>query len=236
MKNPDEDYGGKLKRVLKYLNWMRYLKLQPTVESMGMLKWYVDGSHNVHCDCKGHGGAMFTLGKGATSSYSRKVNSNTRSSTEMELLTADMYMPEMLWSLHFIQSQGYEAECVGLYQDNISTQLLIKNGKMSSGKKTKHIMAKFFLIKDRVDNGEIKVIDCPTEVMWADIMTKTLQGTAFSVMRAELMNCPVNYEDPTEEEAMETKRTQPISALKTVTWKSDVASPFKTLQEVAWCI
>ena len=72
---------------------------------------------------------MFTLGKGATSSYSRKVKSNTRSLTETELLTANMFMPEMLWSLHFIQSQGYEAECVGLYQDNISTQLLIKNRK-----------------------------------------------------------------------------------------------------------
>ena len=75
------------------------------------------------------------------------------------------------------------------------------------------------------------LIDCPTEVMWADIMTKLLQGTVFRVMRAELMNCPVNYEDPTEEEAKETKRTQPISALKTVTWKSDAASPFKTPHE-----
>jgi hypothetical protein len=181
---------------------------------MGMLKWYVDGSHNIHWDCKGHGGAVFTLGKGATSSYSRKVKLNTRSSTETELLTADMYMPEMLWSLHFILAQGYEAECVGLYQDNISTQLLIKNGKMSSGKKTKHIKVKFFFIKDRVDDGEIRVIDCPTEEMWADIMTKPLQGTAFRVMRAEVMNCPVNYEDPSEEEATGTKRTQPISALK----------------------
>ena len=62
-------------------------------------------------------------------------------------------------------------------------------------------------------------------------MTKPLQGTAFCVMRAELMTCPVNYEDPTEEEAMETKRTQPIYALRKVTWKSDVASPFKTPHE-----
>ncbi len=77
---------------------------------------------------------------------------------------------------------------MGLYQDNISTQLLIKNGKMSSGKKTKHIKAKFFFIKDRVDDGEVKVLDCPTEKMWVDIMTKLLQGTAFRVMRAEVMN------------------------------------------------
>jgi hypothetical protein len=137
VKSPDEDDWGKLKRVLKYLNGTRYLKLQLTVESMGMLKWYVDGSHNVHWDCKGHGGAVFTLGKGATSSYSRKLKLNIRSSTETELLTADMHMLETIWSLHLIQSQGYEAECVGLYQDNISTQLLIKNGKMSCGKKTK---------------------------------------------------------------------------------------------------
>ncbi len=101
--------------MLKYLNGTKYLKLNLSVDNLGVLKWFVDGSHNVHWDCKGHGGAMFTMGKGATSSYSRKVKLNTRSSTETELVTADMYMPEMLWTLYFIQSQGYGAECVGLY-------------------------------------------------------------------------------------------------------------------------
>jgi hypothetical protein len=80
----------------------------------------------------------------------------------------------MLWSLFFIQAQGYKAECAGLYQDNISTQLLIKNGRMSSGKRTKHIKAKFFFIKDRVDKGETKVMDCPTKEMWAEVLTKPL--------------------------------------------------------------
>jgi hypothetical protein len=136
VKSPDEDDWGKLKRDLKYLNGTKYLKLRLTVDNMAVLKWYVDGSHNVHWDCKGHGGAVFLMGRGATSSYSRKLKLNTRSSTETELVTADMFMPEMLWSLHFIQTQGYNAECVGLYQDSISTQLLIKNGRMSSGKKT----------------------------------------------------------------------------------------------------
>ena len=202
------------------------MKLKLSVDNLGMLKWYVDGSHNVHWDCKGHGGAVFKMGKGANTSYSRKVKLNTRSSTKTELLTADMFMPEMLWSLHFIQAQGYEAECVGLYQDNISTQLL--NGKMSSGKKTRLIKAKFFFIKDRVNDGEIKVIDSPTEEMWVDNMTKPLQGMAFRTMRAELMKCSVNYEEP-EEDVEEDNF--PISAAKTVTWKSDMATTFKTPQE-----
>jgi len=231
VKNPDEDDWGKLKRVLKYLNGTKYLKLKLSVDGLGMLKWYVDGSHNVHWDCKGHGGAVFKMGKGATTSYSRKVKMNTRSLTETELCAADMFMPEMLWSLHFIQAQGYEAECVGLYQDNISTQLLIKNGKMSSGKKTKHIKAKFFFIKDRVDDGEIKVLDCPAEEMWADVMTKPLQGTAFRIMQAELMNCPINYEDPEENTNTKCKRKNPISAEKTVTWKAEIATLFKAPQE-----
>jgi hypothetical protein len=133
--------------VLKYLNRTRYLKLKLSMDNLGILKWYVDGSHNVHWDCKVHGGAVLKLGKGATTSYSRKVKLNTRSSTEMELYMADMFMLEMFWSLHFIQAQGYEVECVGLYQDNISTQLLIKNRKMSSGKKTKHIRQSSFSSK-----------------------------------------------------------------------------------------
>ncbi len=73
-----------------------------------------------------------------------------------------------------------------------------KNGNFSSGKKTKHIKAKFFFIKDKVDSGEIRVIDCPAEKMWADVLTKPLQGMAFRTMRAQLMNCANNYEDEEE--------------------------------------
>ena len=97
-------------------------------------------------------------------------------------------------------------------------------------KENKDITAKFFFIKDRVDIGEIRVKDCLTEEMWADIMTKLLQGTAFRVMCPELMNCPVNYEDPKEIECNPTVK-QPISARKTVTWKSEVATPFRAPQE-----
>jgi hypothetical protein len=164
------------------LNGTKHLKLMLTVENLRLLKWYVDGSHNVHWDCTGHGGAMFTMEKGLKSIYSRKIKLNTRSSMETELLAVNMYMPKMLWSLNFIQAQGYKAECMGLYQDNISSQLLIKNGRMSSRKRTKHIKSKFFFIKDRVDIGEIKVINCQTEEMWADVLAKPLQGMAFRTM------------------------------------------------------
>jgi hypothetical protein len=76
VKSPDKDDWGKLKRVLKYLNGTKYLKLRLSVENVGMLKWYVDGLHSVH-PCRGHGGALFSMGKGATTSYLRKLKLNT---------------------------------------------------------------------------------------------------------------------------------------------------------------
>ena len=81
VKSPDEDDWGKLNWVLKYLNGTKYLKLRLTVESLRMLKWYVGGLQNLHWDCRGHREAVFPMGKGATSSYLRKLKANTRSST-----------------------------------------------------------------------------------------------------------------------------------------------------------
>jgi hypothetical protein len=65
VKSPNEDDWGKLKRVLKYLNGTKYLKLTLSVGNLGVLKWYIDESHNVHWDCKGHGGGAVHHGKGS---------------------------------------------------------------------------------------------------------------------------------------------------------------------------
>ena len=50
--------------------------------------------------------------------------------------------------------------------------------------KTMHIMEKFFFIKDKVNSEEVKIVDCPEELMWADVLTKPLQGTEFRKIRA----------------------------------------------------
>jgi hypothetical protein len=67
-----------------------------------------------------------------------------------------------------------------------------------------------------VDEGEIKVIVCATKKMWADVMTKPLQGTAFKIMHGELMNCPLEYEDPLIMTGKANKK-RPMTATKTVT-------------------
>ena len=71
VKNPDEDDWGKLKRVLRYLNGTVDLGLCLGVEDIGLVRWYMDASYATHDDCKGHTGAMMTLGQGAAISLSR---------------------------------------------------------------------------------------------------------------------------------------------------------------------
>ncbi len=39
---------------------------------------------------------------------------------------------------------------------------------------------------------------CPTDIMWADVLTKPLQGQKFRDMRAFLQNCPRDYDDDIE--------------------------------------
>jgi hypothetical protein len=197
VKAPDEDDWGKLKRVLKYLFGTRFLKLTLSADSLSILRWYVDASHQIHDDCKGHTGALLLLGAGAVISSSNKQKLNTKSSTESELVAVHDKSGDVLWVRNFLEAQGYTISENIIFQDNMSTLSLEKNGRLSSSKRTKHIKAKYFFIKHYYDTGEINLRYCPTEHMWADVLTKPLQGAQFRQMRSILMNCPIDYtEDP----------------------------------------
>jgi hypothetical protein len=73
-----------------------------------------------------------------------------------------------------------------IMQDNQATMKMVSNGKSTSNR-TKHINIRYFWLKDRVDQGEVKLDYCPTEDMVADILTKPLQGAQFLKLRAKLL-------------------------------------------------
>ena len=197
---PDEDDWGKLKRVLKYLNGTRYLKLTLNADQLKFaVHWYVDGSHQIHEDCRGQTGSLVTFGQGAVASSSNKMKCNTKSSTETEIISFADKLADIVWMRYFLECQGYTIDEYIVFQDNMSAMSLEKNGRVSSSKRTKHIKAKYFLIKDYYDAEEIDIKFCPTDEMWADILTKPLQGQKFRDMRAFLQNCPRDYNDDAEQ-------------------------------------
>jgi hypothetical protein len=85
-------------------------------------------------------------------------------------------LPDVIWIRYFVECQGYEIDEYVIFQDNMSALSLEKNGRILSSKRMNHIKAKFLLLKDNYKAGEIDVRYCPTDVMWADVLTKPLQG------------------------------------------------------------
>jgi hypothetical protein len=100
---------------------------------------------------------------------------------------------------YFVECQGNNINKYAVFWDNTSAFLLEKNHRMSSSQCTKYIKAKYFLIKDYYDAGVINVKFRPTNQMWADVLTKPLQGQKFRNIRVFLQNCPHDYEDDTED-------------------------------------
>jgi hypothetical protein len=187
VKSPDDDDYKKLTRVIKYLRSEPTLCLTLEADDLQVIKWWVDASFAVHPDMKSHTGATMSLGKGSIYSVSTRQKLNTKSSAEAELVAVDDVMPMVVWTKYFLEAQGYDV-LPTIYQDNMSAMLLEKNGRASSGKRTRHINIRYFFVADRVANKEVKIEHCPTDKMVGDYFTKPLQGTKFRQFRDAIMN------------------------------------------------
>jgi hypothetical protein len=163
--------------------------------SLKIIKWWVDASFATHGDPRGHTGATMLLGKGSIMGMSKKQKINTRSSTESELVGADDASPTMMWTIYFVEAQGFNVEESVLFQDNLRAMLLKRKGKKSSSKRKKHINIRYFFIKDRVANNELMIKHCPTAEMLADHFTKPLQGASFRKFRTNIQGIPSDASD-----------------------------------------
>ena len=183
VRQPNENDWQKLLRLMKYLNGTQEKVLTLKIDSINIIKWYVDASFAMHDDFKSHTGAIMSMGKGALQSISRKQKLNTRSSTEAELVGVDDISIMILWTRFFLEHQGYDIEKNIIYQDNKSSILLETNGRKSAGKRSRALNIRYFFISDQVEKGNVIVDYCPTEQMVGDMLTKPLQGNKFLQFR-----------------------------------------------------
>lgn len=102
------------------------------------LTWHIDGSYATHTDIKGQSGAVLVMCGCVVLSRSSKQKVNARSSTETELITIDDTLPMVQWKKCFMNEQGYDIDTL-IKKDNMSTMLLMKNGRLLSGKGMKHL-------------------------------------------------------------------------------------------------
>ena len=102
----------------------------------------------------------------------------SKSSTEAELIALSDSANQGLYLRWFLIDQGYKMGPVTMYQDNTSTMALVARGKPGA-ERTRHIDIRYFWVADRVKNGEAVIEHLGTAEMYANVLTKPLQGSQF---------------------------------------------------------
>ena len=151
---------------------------------------FVDASYGVHYDGKSHTGSCVVIGDvGAVHCRSSKQLIVTKSSTEAELVGLSDSANQGIFIRNFLISQGYKMAPVTILQDNQSCMALIERGR-SGAERTRHIHIRYFWVKERVDTKEARIEYLPTEDMYANVLTKPLQGAQFVRERDGLTGWP----------------------------------------------
>jgi hypothetical protein len=184
--SPTEQDNRKLYRILEYLNHAPYVPLVLNVGDSLQLYSYMDASHAVHKDMKGHSGMVLQLGNATIYCRSSKQKLNSKSSTESELVAISDGLPMTIWTYNFIEAQEGHCEPVILLQDNQSTLTMIERGQ-HIGESTRHINIRYFFIHHWIMSEIVDAHYCPTLYMWADLLTKPLSGLLFIRMVLHIM-------------------------------------------------
>ena len=187
VQSPDEDDWKKLKRVLAFLKQTIDDKRIIGGDNLHSVFTWVDAAYAVHPNMCSHTRGAMSMGWGVLHSKSSKQKLNTKSSTEAELVGVSEYLPHNIWLMNFMEEQGYKVEHNVLYQDNESAIKMERNGRNSCTGNSRHISIRYFFVKDRVDEGEVDILYCPTHKMLADFFTKPLQGKQFKSFQDVIM-------------------------------------------------
>ena len=170
---------------------MRYLKQTP---NFGI--WYPKGSSfnlvgysdsdyaGDKVDRKSTLGTCQFLGRSLVSWSSKKQNSVSLSTDEVEYIAARSCCAQLLWMTQTLKDYGIHVRHVPLLCDNESAIKIAHNPVQHS--RTKHIQVRHHFIRDHVAKGDINLKHVHTEKQLADIFTKSLDEKMFCHLRSEL--------------------------------------------------
>jgi hypothetical protein len=182
------DDEAKLERLLGYVLGTRERGLVLRIGDAMSVSAYIDAAYGVHANGKSHTGCAIVLGDAALM-YAKSGGQNivTKSSTEAELVAVTDSAAQAIFMRNFVLAQGYDVGPCIIYQDNMSCMALIKRGRPGS-ERSRHINIRHFWVSDRVEDKEVIVRHLSTKKMFANVLTKPLQGMQFRAERNELTN------------------------------------------------
>jgi hypothetical protein len=134
-----------------------------------------DASHGMEDDRKSRSGYIFMMFGAPVIWFSKKQPTVALSSCEAELIALVEGVKEGVWQRDFFKELGFKLDKPTVMdQDNQSVIAIAVNPVHHA--RIKHMELKNCYIRENVEQGVIRLVYCPTELMIADIMTKALPG------------------------------------------------------------
>ncbi|KJZ78398.1 hypothetical protein HIM_02436 [Hirsutella minnesotensis 3608] len=139
-------------------------------------------------------GFVFMVYGGAVMTYSKKMKSVARSTTEAEYVGMGEATKAALWGRRLLaELEGKGEQTVPLLLGDNKGAVQLTRG-VSNTSKIKHVDIAFHHVVDEVKEGRIQVYWVPGENMLADGMTKPLPREAFERNRRRIGIGPIRYE------------------------------------------
>ncbi|XP_041009156.1 uncharacterized mitochondrial protein AtMg00810-like [Juglans microcarpa x Juglans regia] len=194
MHNPRLPHWSAVKRILRYLNNTRQLGLSFSSSSSIKLTAFSDADW-AGCpdDRRSTGGFCIYLGNHLISWGSKKQPTIARSSTEAEYKSVANTTFEILWLQSLLKELGVGlSDPPTLWCDNIGATYLSMNLVLHS--RTKHVELDYHFIRERVAAKALHVAFVSSKDQVADIFTKPLSTTRFTLLRSSLTLAQVPLE------------------------------------------
>ena len=178
----DQEHLNRLFRNLRFT----YDEVRTIAPHSLTLEVYIDSSHAIHSDYKGHTGGVTKLGGSTVSVFSKPQKLNSHSSCETELIGLDFGLTRLQPLIYQLEWLNVKCKPVKVYQDNKSVIRMTEQSFQLTSR-TKHIGIRFFYIQQLVFDNVITIEYKNTKDMIADILTKPLQGQLYLKLRRAIL-------------------------------------------------
>lgn len=186
---PTERDWKAAKRVVRYLKGTKQLQLKFGPGDEWNLLGYSDADWAGDLSSRrSTTGFIFFFGSGPVTWVSRRQSCVSLSSMEAEYVALSEASQELVWLRRLFKEIGEDiSKATTILEDNQSCLSFVKAER--SSKRSKHIDTKMHFVKDLCDQGDLKLVYCPSDEMTADALTKPLGAIRFLEMLERMGLC-----------------------------------------------
>jgi hypothetical protein len=184
MQNPGVEHWQAVRQILRYVRGTTRVGLEFHKGSEVIVSGYVDADWGGCVDTrKSTSGYIFLCAGAAISWASKKQPTVALSSTEAEYIAACFAAKEASWLDLLFGELGYPQEVFRIESDNQSSLALMSNPVYHD--RTKHVDIQYHFVREKVEDGLLEFVYCPTTQMAADSLTKGVPKVKFEQCRRQ---------------------------------------------------